>query len=269
MIVLNYLYKNMLYASRIDTIYKTHHNPDHDHLDFHPHYELYYCPKNTRQIVSINGELVKLDMPCIIITHPYTVHLMYPEFSDEKLERYVVYFSKEFLDSFASWIFDKSMFESTAIYVEENNSRLEIIKKIFNRSLNEGQRSACLAEFFASLSGKKAYKTYEVQNSITNVLEYINNNINLPLDGSSIAKKFHMSRATFDRTFKKFVGQSLHKTVIELRLNNAMMLLKESDMTVGKISEACGFESEQYFYSFFRKKLKMTPQHFRKIVRKE
>ncbi len=266
---MNYLYKNMLYASRINTIYKTHHNPDHDHLDFHPHYELYYCPKKIGQFVSINGVSIKLDMPCIIITHPYTVHLMYPEIQDEKLERYVVYFSKDFLDSFAPWIFDKSIFKSTAIYIEDDKSRLDIIERIFDRTLNEGQRCACLAEFFASISGKAPYRVYDVKNSIANVLEYINTNIKLPLDSPSIAKNFHMSRATLDRTFKKFVGQSLHKTVMDIRLSNAMMLLKESDMPIFKICEACGFESEQYFFSFFRKKIKTTPQRYRKLIRKE
>ncbi len=261
---MNYLYKNMLYASHIDTVYKTHHNPDHDHLDFHPHYELYYCPKSTKQIVSINGTLIMLDMPCIIITHPYTVHLMYPENSEEQLERYVVYFSKDFLDSFASWIFDKSMFSETVIYTENENSKLDIISKIFDKTLSEGQRSACLAEFFASISSKQPHAVFDTQNSMTNVLEYINKNLDKALDGASIAKKFHMSRATLDRSFAKLVGQSLHKTIMDLRLNNAMLLLKKSDIPVFKIAEACGFVSEQYFFSFFKKQTGITPQQFRR-----
>ena len=44
----------------------------------------------------------------------------------------------------------------------------------------------------------------------------------------------------------------------------AIDLLKNSDRTVAEIAAACGFESEYYFYSFFKRNTGATPTAIRR-----
>lgn len=47
----------------------------------------------------------------------------------------------------------------------------------------------------------------------------------------------------------------------EIRINNAINLLKNTTLSVTKISEACGFESVSYFSKSLKAKLAAPPQN--------
>lgn len=265
---MNYLYKNLLSASeKLNTVYKTSYNPTFDHLDYHPHFELYYCPKGINQRVKIFGKDYNINKPCIILSMPYTVHFMMPENDVPEFERYVVYFSRELIDSFGNWIINKDLFTKTSIFFIENNKVIvELLKPVFDLNLPQSQRALAFINFLCASDIEKTvpYKVINAENTIVSILEYLNNNIDKDLDGDKVAKNFHISRATLDRIFKKYVGQSLHKTVMELRLNSALTLLKTTDLSIKEIALKCGFISEEYFYSFFKKHLGVTPLSYKK-----
>jgi AraC-like DNA-binding protein len=50
---------------------------------------------------------------------------------------------------------------------------------------------------------------------------------------------------------------------LNIRLEKACNLLKETDLTVTQISYQLGFESEFYFSRIFRKKVGIAPKQFR------
>ena len=130
---MNYLFKNVLFSSHIETVYKTNYTKNYDHLEFHPHYELYFCPKKTNQILTLNGKEFKIKNPCIILTKPYTVHLMQAEESVPEFERYVIYFSEQIF-SCPQWLFDKNLLSHTVIFEDENITSLSpAINKIFDK----------------------------------------------------------------------------------------------------------------------------------------
>lgn len=265
---MNYLYKNLLSASeKLNTVYKTDYNPTFDHLDYHPHFELYFCPKRINQRAKIFGTDYKINDPCIILSMPYTVHFMMPENNVPEFERYVVYFSKELIDSFSNWIIDKNLFTKTSIFlIKDNKSLVEALNPVFDLKLSQRRRALAFINFLCAsgIENITPYKVINSENTVVNILEYLNNNIDNDLNGDTVARSFHISRATLDRIFKKYVGQSLHKTVIELRLNTALSLLKTTDLSIKEIALKCGFISEEYFYSFFKKHLGITPLSYKR-----
>lgn len=261
---MNYLFKNILFASQIETVHKTNYQKNYDHLEFHPHYELYFCPKKTEQILTLNGKAFKITKPCIILTKPYTVHLMQAEKFLPEFERYVIYFSDRIF-SCPSWLFNKNLLSRTAIF--ESNSISELsgtVKKIFDKNNPENYRFSCLIEIFTFLSNLSPDYAEEKDNIVSPILEYIHNNVSENLNGDILAKEFHMSRATLDRLFQKYVGQPLHKTIIDFKLNNAISLLKYTNKSILEISLLSGFENDVYFYSFFKKHTGLSPSKFRK-----
>lgn len=261
---MNYLFKNILFASQIEAVYKTNYQKSYDHLEFHPHYELYFCPKKTNQILTLNGKEFKISKPCIILTKPYTVHLMQAENCVPEFERYVIYFSDR-ISSCPPWLFNMELLNHTAIFEDDSIPSLKsTVEKIFDENIAENIRFACLIEIFAFLTNIPAKYTDDKDNLVSPILEYLHNNIAENLNGDTIAKEFHISRATLDRLFQKYVGQPLHKTIIDFKLSNAISLLKYTKKPVSEISLLCGFENEVYFYSFFKKHSNLSPLKFRK-----
>jgi AraC-like DNA-binding protein len=265
---MNFLYKNLLSSSEyIKTIHKTHYNPSFDHLDYHPHYELYYCPAQIAQTARIFGTEYHITKPCLIISKPFTVHIMIPDDSSNPFERYVAYFSQNAINQFGDSILNKTIFNETAIYFpEENNRNLELLKCAFDESLSQSQRLMLLMAFISSkeIFNAEPLKTVFTENTAVKILEHISNNVDKRLDGASIANEFHISRATLDRIFKKYIGQSLHDTVTEQRLNTAATLLVQTKLSVAEIALKCGFDTEEYFFCFFKKHTGTTPLTFRK-----
>lgn len=261
---MNYLFKNILFSSRINTVYKTNYTREYDHLDFHPHFELYYCEKAINQNVTLNGKVFKITKPCVIITPPYTVHLMQSENELKEFSRHVIYFSKNAF-SFSQNLFDEKIFSGTLIFEDEELPVISrAINDVFNEKFSENVRCACLIEIFCHLNNFKPVYSDDSQNAISPILRYIHSNLKEDLSGEKIAKAFHLSRATLDRLFDKYVGQSLHKTVTDLRLSEAISLLKYSDISVSEVAQKCGFLNEVYFYSFFKKKVGVSPLKYRK-----
>ena len=100
---------------------------------------------------------------------------------------------------------------------------------------------------------------------IQDVLQYIFENCGKELNSDDISRRFAVSRSKLDRDFKKFTGKTVHGYVEICRFNRAIHLLKSrEDMSIGEIAAQCGFESETYFFPFFKKKMGITPAEYRK-----
>ena len=67
----------------------------------HPKFELYFCPKTTKQRSIINGNEYVYDFPCVIISSPYTMHSM-SSVEPGRYERMVIYFGEHTLSQFGT-----------------------------------------------------------------------------------------------------------------------------------------------------------------------
>jgi AraC-like DNA-binding protein len=72
----------------------------------------------------------------------------------------------------------------------------------------------------------------------------------------------------FSRVFLKVTGQRPQDYVITARVARARQLLAESDLTVGMIAEALGFQDIFYFSRRFRRETWQTPTEFRRGLRR-
>jgi len=80
---------------------------------------------------------------------------------------------------------------------------------------------------------------------------------------SQMAEKLSVCPDHFIRIFKEETGMTPRQYIIENRLNMAQHLLLESDLSVGRISELCGFESPQWFCRLFHQKRGISPGTYR------
>ncbi len=73
-----------------------------------------------------------------------------------------------------------------------------------------------------------------------------------------------LSRAYFQRLYKKNFGVSAMADVITARIALAKQLLTTERRSIAEIAAACGYDSEIYFMQQFKKETGMTPTQFRK-----
>lgn len=79
----------------------------------------------------------------------------------------------------------------------------------------------------------------------------------------SITERFGFTASYFGKKFKHNFDVSFNKYLLDYRLNYAVKLLSETEYTNTKIAQMCGFNSETYFMSIFKKKFEMSPKAYK------
>lgn len=81
-----------------------------------------------------------------------------------------------------------------------------------------------------------------------------------------ISKSLNISYSGFRRAFKEFTGTSPSQYMMELKLNEAKLLLSTTSQSVKNISYSLNFENPEYFSVFFKKRTGITPIEYRNAV---
>lgn len=110
-------------------------------------------------------------------------------------------------------------------------------------------------------SEKFAEKT--PRNFIDDVNKYIYANLHRPLSIAELAKKFSYSPSHFRAVYRKEMGISAGRYIKEMKLHKAQSYLGTTDMSVGEIAEACGYDSLYSFSHAFKNYTKISPVEFR------
>ena len=74
-----------------------------------------------------------------------------------------------------------------------------------------------------------------------------------------LSQTLQMNREYLSKLLKKETGQTLAQTLLDLRLQKAMRLLKQNDLKIYEVAQRCGFHSSQYFAIVFYKKYHVYP----------
>ncbi|MBQ8521094.1 MAG: response regulator [Bacteroides sp.] len=84
----------------------------------------------------------------------------------------------------------------------------------------------------------------------------------------TIASSIGLSRSAFFKKLKSLTGFAPVDLVKEIRLNKAIELMKDSNMSVTEIAFAVGFRDAGYFGKCFRKKYSQTPREYMAELKK-
>ncbi|SEW04625.1 Helix-turn-helix domain-containing protein [Chitinophaga sp. YR573] len=92
---------------------------------------------------------------------------------------------------------------------------------------------------------------------------FIQQNIHLPLSIRSLSRQAGMNLRSFERNFKKLFSLAPREYIEFQRINEAVELLKNTNMSVGSISVHVGFAGSNYFSFVFRKHYYCSPRQYR------
>jgi AraC-like DNA-binding protein/mannose-6-phosphate isomerase-like protein (cupin superfamily) len=102
----------------------------------------------------------------------------------------------------------------------------------------------------------------EKLHNLNQAMEYIETNLSKDLSLAEIASIANYSKAYFSSQFKKYNGLSPWDYITIRRIEEAIELLKHTDLTKSEIAFRCGFNNTANFYKAFRKITGKTPSDF-------
>ena len=98
-------------------------------------------------------------------------------------------------------------------------------------------------------------------------IKYIRENPDRPLRLAEVANAVTAAPRSLQRGFQQELRQSFSDVVAAARIDKAKRLLAETDLTIPKVSEACGFGTPEYMATVFRRSTGVTPRKFRMQAR--
>lgn len=90
-------------------------------------------------------------------------------------------------------------------------------------------------------------------------LEAMEANVEEPLPRDALASTAGLSLRQLERLFKVQMRMTIGEHYLRLRLDEAMRLLRETDLSRTMIAVACGFTSTNHFSRSFRQRFAMSP----------
>lgn len=135
-------------------------------------------------------------------------------------------------------------------------------KKVFFISIED----KC-SEFIDSVNQLKSELSnkYMIKNSIViQVLNFIHIHYMENITVNLIASSLNISNSYLSQIFKKEIGTSIIKYIINYRVEKAKELLSSSDELIYNIAEKVGFCDEKHFSKTFKKITGLTPMQYKK-----
>lgn len=83
-----------------------------------------------------------------------------------------------------------------------------------------------------------------------------------------LSEEFHYSGSQLARMFRRYTGKTYSACLREFRLEHAVKLLSDTDISIPEVARQSGFHNESNFYRQFREQYGQTPQRYRIDIRR-
>lgn len=131
--------------------------------------------------------------------------------------------------------------------------------------------NVCLAEMFllilqtASAQAKERSSMRIQSKYISFVLNYISEHYHEKILISDISKSLDISEGYLSKIFSNYMSVSLANYINIYRINRAIQLMSDPDLSLTDIAFSIGLKDSQHFSKLFYKVIGMTPNKYRKI----
>jgi AraC family transcriptional regulator of arabinose operon len=139
------------------------------------------------------------------------------------------------------------------------------------RTARAGVRPQVQSTLFAVNALESALLWLDTQNPlrgrtdarVLRVMEHVASHLEEDLSVTALAKVAHLSRSRLTHLFSEHLGVSPQRFVERERMARAAQLLDFSDLSIGEIARAVGWEDPLYFSQRFRAFHRMSPTAYR------
>lgn len=118
---------------------------------------------------------------------------------------------------------------------------------------------------------KQPFTPTPKQSKINHLMEqiklYIEDHYQMDLSLEILANHFFVSKSYLLHQFKKYFDISPIQYLIAVRIENAKLLLLQTDLSIVEIANKVGFNNPAYFTETFTKSIGITPTLYKKLMR--
>lgn len=253
------------------------------HQHFHRVYEIYYLLKNEVNYF-INNENLHIKEGTVVIVPPNAIHSTRC-INEHSRKRFLIYIPETFIKEF---LCDEpellSRLEVTPFIIKPSNR--QHVEKMFFNLLNEFQSKDTSIVMQKSLLGEllvtlyrlsKEGKTSTIKSSdigknteqILTIANYVSSNYNQNISLETLSRDFFLHPAYISRAFKKQLNINFSDYLKTVRVKEAALLLKNSELDITSIAKRTGFESATTFTRTFKSSIGITPLQYRKIYKEK
>ena len=243
----------------------------------HDFYEVYYLLDGQVEY-WVDGRIIRMEPGDLLLINPQELHRPLVGSDRDRYERIVLWIQKDYLENMASGknklsrCFDQSLPNRICPADAERpilKARMhELVREFYSRDFGSG---LCAQGLFLQLMvqlNRLALRTddpdrEESQMSalVQQTMNYIRDNISLPLSLEGIASHLYVSKYHLSHAFSREVGVSVYRYIMLRRLLLARQLLL-AGQGAGQVSISCGFSDYASFYRAFKAEYGVSPREY-------
>ena len=247
--------------------------PSIERRDMHQHHELlYYIDGNATFICE---KFRKTLTPGSLLLIPREHYHYFQIEEPENFERLRIYFTEiEAAEGFIG-----ELTSEVKIFESLDNIQRTLLDGLCSKMLENSEDEKTRAMAYGSLvvllstlsknesisfhADSYSYPNGSTQIFISHILKHIDTNLTGNISAEIIAKQMNVSLSTLSHLFKKHMGISLHRYVVQKRLILAQRLISEGHNPT-KVYIDCGYGDYSSFYKAYLKMFGNPPSHAKK-----
>lgn len=102
------------------------------------------------------------------------------------------------------------------------------------------------------------------ERTITGIIRYLQEHLDKEISLNILADEFHLSSQYISQLFKSEIGVNFLAYLTSIRMERAKKLLLATSLSIGEISEKCGYADYRVFTKAFKKEEGSTPSQYRR-----
>ncbi len=236
----------------------------------YPQYQNMYVitfVKSGKGVLEMRGKKYEISQNDAFLTLPNELSIQTSDLNDP-WELY--YFG--FNGSIAKDVVDNTVFKHgfVSILKQDTGFTTDILDAIYFLNNNSYGDLLLFEYLFKFLSYFDIYKNMpkiksEIKENkyVSEIKKYIQYNYLKPIKISDIANELNINRSHLYRIFKEEIGTSIEEYIINIRINHAKALLKDTDFSVSAISLMTGYKNYTTFFKRFKQITGLTPLEYR------
>lgn len=134
------------------------------------------------------------------------------------------------------------------------------------KPVNYEEFGSCIDRLKFALYEKRKIEEQDAQEerTITGIIRYLQEHLDKEISLNILADEFHLSSQYISQLFKSEIGVNFLAYLTSIRMERAKKLLLATSLSIGEISEKCGYADYRVFTKAFKKEEGSTPSQYRR-----
>ena len=134
------------------------------------------------------------------------------------------------------------------------------------KPVNYEEFGSCIDRLKIALYENRKTEEQDAQEerTITGIIRYLQEHLDKEISLNILADEFHLSSQYVSQLFKSEIGVNFLAYLTSIRMERAKKLLLATSLSIGEISEKCGYADYRVFTKAFKKEEGSTPSQYRR-----